>query len=195
MASLNQKIESLLFISTHPLNVKKVAELTDSEPAKTEEVLEELREKYKQNGGGIIIIKNGKEYQMATAPDCAKLVEEYVRKEETGELTRPQLETLTVILYRGPIGKPELDQIRGVNSALILRNLMIRGLVEAHEDKKTESVSYTATMDFLKFLGVSSVADLPDYDRLNGSKAIDELLGQMKKAEDQKATDTEEAVG
>ena len=195
MASLHQKIESLLFIATHPLNVKKVAELTDSEPAKTEAALEELRLSYKQNSGGVIIIKNGHEYQMATSPDCAKLVEEYVRKEETGELTRPQLETLTVILYRGPITKPELDQIRGVNSSLILRNLMIRGLVEAHEDKKIETISYAATMDFLKFLGISSVGDLPDYERLNGSKAIDALLNQMKKVEEQKAAGKEEASG
>lgn len=194
MANLKQKIESLLFVATHPLGVKKLSELADAEPAKTEEALEELRESYKQAEGGIIIIKNGKEYQMATSPDCAKLVEEYVRKEETGELTRPQLETLTVILYRGPIGKAELDQIRGVNSALILRNLMIRGLVEAQTDKKTEIVSYAVTMDFLKFLGISSVADLPDYERLNGSKAIEELLGQMKKAEEV-SSGAEESAG
>ena len=128
---------------------------------------------------------------MATAPECAGVVEEYVRKEETGELTRPQLESLTVIAYRGPISKPELDQIRGVNSALILRNLMIRGLVSEEEDKKTGVMSYGITMDFLRFLGLGEVSELPDYERLRGGKAITDLLEQMKKNDAQGGGATE----
>ncbi len=183
MATLSQKIESLLFISSHPLTLKKLSELTETESNKVEESLEDLRDSFKNKNGGIQIIKNGKEYQMVTSPDCARLVEEYVRKEETGELTRPQLETLTVILYRGPISKPELDQIRGVNSSLILRNLMIRGLIEMNEDKKTDLISYTVSMDFLRFLGIRDVKELPDFEKLNGNRAISELLNQMKKNE------------
>lgn len=192
MANLTQKIESLLFITTHPLTVKKLSELAGASASEIETALERLREDYKERSGGVIIIKNNKEYQMVTSPECTKLVEEYVRKEETGELTRPQLETLTVILYRGPIGKPELDQIRGVNSSLILRNLMIRGLVEEQEDKKTEGILYGVTTDFLKFLGISDVSELPEYEKLNGSKAITDLLNQMKEAEIQKSK-TEDA--
>lgn len=168
-------------MATRPLNLKKLAEIIAADKEKTENALEELRQDYKERGGGIQILKNGNVYQMATAPDCAKLVEEFVRKEETGELTRPQLETLTVILYRGPVGKPELDQIRGVNSALILRNLLIRGLIEAQEDKKTDSISYAVTMDFFKFLGIRDASELPGYEKLNGSKALAELLNRIKK--------------
>lgn len=181
MATLKQKIESLLFISTHPLTLKKMSELTEAESALAEKILNDLRAEYKEKNGGIEIIRNGKEYQMATSPDCSKLIETYIRKEETGELTRPQLETLTVIVYRGPVTKAELDQIRGVNSSLILRNLMIRGLIQSLEDKKTGIINYSVTMDFLRFLGVSEANALPDYERLNGNRAIGELLQQMKK--------------
>lgn len=183
MVSLMQKIESLLFITTHPLTIRRLAELISVSADEIEIALEKLRKDYKDRDGGVMIIKNGKEYQMVTSPDCAKLVEEYVRKEETGELTRPQLETLTVILYRGPISKPELDQIRGVNSSLILRNLMIRGMVEEQENKKTDSILYGATIDFLKFLGIGDVSELPEYEKLNGSKALADLLNQMKETE------------
>lgn len=183
MATLSQKIESLLFVATHPLTSKRLSELLETAEKKIEEALESLRADYKKRNGGMQILKNGKEYQMVASAECAALVEEYVRKEETGELTRPQLETLTVIAYRGPVGKPELDQIRGVNSALILRNLMIRGLVDSQEDKKTGETRYAVTMDFVRFLGMSSVEELPDYERLRGDKTLGELLSQMKKNE------------
>lgn len=170
-----------MFVATHPLHLKKMAEFLDANVSKVEEAMEELRQYYKERGGGMQILKNGKEYQMVTSPECSKTVEEYVRKEETGELTRPQLETLTVIAYRGPISKPELDQVRGINSALILRNLMIRGLVQEEEDKKTGMSNYAITMDFLRFLGLREVGELPDYERLRGDKTISDLLEQMKK--------------
>lgn len=189
MATLKQKIESLLFISTHPLTLKKIRELTESESTEAEKILDDLRKEYKEKNGGIEIIRNGHDYQMVTSPACSKLVEAYVRKEETGELTRPQLETLTVIVYRGPITKAELDQIRGVNSSLILRNLMIRGLTESFEDKKTGVISYAVTMDFLRFLGVREADELPDYERLNGHQAIGELLQQMKKDDAPRGTE------
>lgn len=180
MALLSQKIESLLFIATHPLTAKRLAELADIEIKKVEDALELLRDEYKKRNGGMQIIKNGKEYQMVTSSECAKLVKEYVRKEETGELTRPQLETLTVVAYRGPMGKPELDQIRGVNCSLILRNLMIRGLIQEGEDKNAGEVRYIVTMDFVRFLGLRGVEELPNYERLRGDKTISELLSQMK---------------
>lgn len=180
MASLSQKIESLLFISTHPLTAKRLAELVDIEIKKVEDALLLLCEEYKKRNGGMQVIKNGKEYQMVTSSECTKLVEEYVRKEETGELTRPQLETLTVVAYRGPIGKPELDQIRGVNCSLILRNLMIRGLIQEDEDKHTGEVRYIVTMDFVRFLGLRGVEELHNYERLRGDKTLSELLSQMK---------------
>jgi len=73
---------------------------------------------------------------MTTAKESSEIVEKFLKEELTGEMTRPQLETLTIIAYRGPMTKMEIEQIRGVNCSLILRNLLMRGLVEAKLDKK-----------------------------------------------------------
>ena len=128
--SLVSQIESLLFISNRPLTPRKLAELLEAKPDEVAAALESLREA--TNGGerGVALVKAGESYQFATRGEHAKLVAAFVKDELVGEMTRPQLETLTIVAYRGPVAKSELERIRGVNCSLILRNLMIRGLVE-----------------------------------------------------------------
>jgi segregation and condensation protein B len=97
-----------------------------------------------------------------------------VKDETTGELTRPQLETLTVIAYRGPVSKAELEQIRGVNCTMILRNLMMRGLI--NEQTENGVAQYAVAMEFMSFLGAASAAELPDYEMLRRDKRIEDIL-------------------
>lgn len=185
MSNLKSKIESLLFITTKSLSAKKLAELTKSKPREIEEKIEELMEEYNQKDKGMQIIKNGNNYQMVTQPDNSNLIKDFVKEEITGELTRPQLETLTIIAYRGPISKPELEEIRGVNCSLILRNLMIRGLIDSKEDKKKMQTYYNITLDFMRHLGINDISELPDYEKLNKSETLEKFLekGQEEKSE------------
>ena len=181
MSDLASKIESVLFVSTRPLSVKRLAEVLDSDSKKVETALDDLGKRYKERGGGMMLVRAGKEYQMMSSGENAKIVQEFIREEFTGELTRPSLETLTIIAYRGPVTKPEIEQIRGVNCSLILRNLMIRGLVEAEEDKKLLATRYRISMDFMRYLNIRDISELPDYERLRSDKHLQELL--EKKAE------------
>jgi segregation and condensation protein B len=132
----------------------------------------------KDCSAGTQVIKNGGSFQMVTSPENAALVQEFVKDETTGELSRPSLETLTIIAYRGPISKTDLDRIRGVNCGMILHNLLMRGLIDAREDKKKEESYYTVTFDFIKFLGLNEVKDLPDYERLHADDTIDKILAE-----------------
>jgi len=120
------------------------------------------------------MIRHGQEVALVTAPQHTNLVKEFLKKEELGDLTRPQLEALAVIAYRGPISKGELEQIRGVNCSLILRNLQIRGLVEQVGGEKIPA--YQVTIDLIKFLGINNPAALPDYDRLHSPQSLEDLL-------------------
>lgn len=174
--SLESKIESLLFISNKPLSVKKIVELTQSESEKVKGALADLIKKYNAAESGVNILKNGQNYQLATGSANRKLVQEFIKDEMTGELTKPSLETLTIIAYRGPITKPEIEQIRGVNCSLILRNLMIRGLVETEENKKELKTYYRITFDFMRFLGLTDIQQLPDYEKLNKNEDLAQLL-------------------
>lgn len=173
---LLQQIESLLFVSSKPMAVAKLVQLTDAKKSDVTDALEQLAAAYADRAGGIRMVRSGEQVQMVTAPECAELIAAFLKDETTGELTRPSLETLTIIAYRGPVTKPEIEQIRGVNCSLILRNLLMRGLVEATEDKRLMQTTYRVTIDFLRFLGLPNAEALPDYARLNASKVLKDAV-------------------
>lgn len=122
---------------------------------------------------GVRLYETDQEVSLMTDPDTAETVRDVLKKDVSGELTRPSVETLAIIAYRGPISKPELEQIRGVNCSLILRNLQMRGLVEAREDATGER--YTISMEYLRQLGVTRADALPDYELLNASEVLNTL--------------------
>lgn len=176
MQNLKSKIESLLFITNQPFKVKKLSDLLKADKKEIEAALDILVKDYNQEGRGVQIQKINDEYQMVTSPENAKVVKDFIKEEITGELSRAALETLTIVAYRGPITRPEIEQIRGVNCAIILRNLLMRGLVESKEDKKKMQVSYNITFDFLKFLGLNEQNQLPDYENLSSHESIEKVL-------------------
>jgi len=177
---VKNKIESILFISNKPLSAKQLADLVGTGKVEVETVLESLKEEYNKNSRGIKIVEHDNKVQMATDPRSSEVVEKFLKQELTGEMTRPQLETLTIVAYRGPIAKMGLEQIRGVNCSLILRNLLIRGLVEAKLDKKIQTTVYSVTADFVRFLGLANITELPDYEKLYSHKTIESLINQNK---------------
>jgi segregation and condensation protein B len=176
MSDLKTKLESLLLVAAKPLTLKNLATLLAVEENQVEAVVRELMVKYNQDDGGIHLAFNDKKIQFITNPKNAKFLQEYFKEELTGELTKPSLEALTIIAYRQPISKEELEQIRGVNCSLILRNLLIRGYIEVRDDKSGLTTVYSLTMDFLRHLGISSVEELPDYEKLNSDANLQKLL-------------------
>ncbi|PIY78596.1 MAG: hypothetical protein COY82_01640, partial [Parcubacteria group bacterium CG_4_10_14_0_8_um_filter_35_7] len=140
MSSLKSKIESLLFISPRPLSFKKIAELVNEDKERIKKKVKELLEEYKESDRGIQIVLHGEKVQAITSPENAKLVQGFIKDEITGELTRPSLETLTIIAYRGPIAKSELEQIRGVNCSLIFDGSIINTLTSANNSGGTNGM-------------------------------------------------------
>ncbi|MFH2063397.1 MAG: SMC-Scp complex subunit ScpB [bacterium] len=180
MDILRAKIESLLFVANRPLSLAKLAELCGGKKDEVAAAVEELAGSYSSGGSGLRLLRHGDSVQLATAQETADLVRDFLKDETTGEMTKPSLETLTIVAYRGPLTKAELEQVRGVNCSLILRNLMMRGLVESIGEVGHPLTRFQVTVDFLRFLGISSVEELPDYGRLhieeNVTKAMDNAL-------------------
>ena len=178
--SVKSEIESLLFVSSRPLSAKRLAEASGHSKKEVEEALEALAADYDaREASGVMLLRNGDEVQLATAPDNAEMVKTFLKDESFGELTRPALETLTIVGYRGPLTKAELEQIRGVNCSLILRNLMIRGLVETEggkADDPTAPATYRVTFDFLRYLGIRQMSELPDFENLRSDENLQKLL-------------------
>ena len=178
--SVISEIESLLFVSSRPLSVKRLAEATGHSKEDVKKALDALVAAYDaRKESGLIVLRNGDEVQLATSPDHAEMVKDFLKDETFGELTRPALETLTIIGYRSPLTKAELEQIRGVNCSLILRNLMIRGLVETEGGKSDDAAApavYRVTFDFLRYLGIRETKELPDYRNLHSDENLQKLL-------------------
>lgn len=193
--STKSKIESILFASAKPLSIVQLKNILNCEtqyarcstPNRVwstsnqdiKQAIEELEKQYNQKESGINLINNLSKYQFTTSPDNSKIIQDMLKSEMTGELTRPSLETLTVISYRGPITRAELEQIRGVNCSLILRNLMMRGLVESYYDKQKAVTLYNITLDFMRFLGINNAKELPDYEKLNQNESLIKLLSRQ----------------
>ncbi|MFA4937145.1 MAG: SMC-Scp complex subunit ScpB [Patescibacteria group bacterium] len=173
--NITGQLESILFAAAKPLSIKKLAEIITCEVEQVKQALDELIQRFGE-GSGLKIVQQGQEVELVTSPEHTKLIRDFLKKEELSELTRPQLEALSVIAYRGPIAKSELEQIRGVNCSLILRNLQIRGLVEQLENGVVPI--YQVTVDFLRFLGLTDIKKLPDYDRLHTPESLEQLLEQ-----------------
>jgi len=172
------QLEALLFVASKPLSVKKVAELLHCAAEDIDRAAEELRHFYHEGNRGIQLLRQGTQLQLATNPQFATLVSALYRDELSGELTRPSLETLTIIAYRGPIRRVELDQIRGVNCTLIVRNLLVRGLIQTNEEESPLERAYTISMDCLRHLGLSSVEELPDYESLHQDPTMMAVLSE-----------------
>ncbi|MBU0531452.1 SMC-Scp complex subunit ScpB [Patescibacteria group bacterium] len=180
--SVVSKIESILFVATRPLEPKQIGKMIDAKPAEVREALEELMKTCNTEGSGLHLIEQDGKYQMVTAPANAGAVESLVKEEVAGELSRPSLETLTIIAYRGPITKPEIEQIRGINCSMILRNLLMRGLILEEDDADRLQPIYKLSTDFIRHLGIHSVEELPKYDELKADESIEEVLGEAEAA-------------
>lgn len=169
-------LESLLLAAGKPLSYNELAKLLECQDEELKDLLAELKNKYNTDDSGIHVLINNSKAQFVSNPANIKVLKNYFKDELSGELTKPSLETLTIIAYRQPVSKEELEQIRGVNCSLIIRNLLIRGLIEESSSRDSLSTQYSVTMDFLKFMGISSVEDLPDYDKLNSDENLVKLL-------------------
>lgn len=169
-------LESLLFAVGKPLTIKELAHWLDSSEAELEKMMSTLMSHYNNPESGIHLATSHNKVQMITNPINGSELNEYFKAEISGELTKASLETLTIIAYRQPITKEELEQIRGVNCSLIIRNLLIRGLIETHQAKNDLATTYVVTIDFLRHLGLDSVKDLPNYEKLNSDENLAQLL-------------------
>lgn len=105
-----------------------------------------------------------KSVMLATAPEVSGVIEKVRKEELSRDIGKAGIETLSVILYKGPVARSEIDYIRGVNSTFILRNLLIRGLIERISNPKNQrSFLYKPTFELLSFLGISSIEELPKF--------------------------------
>lgn len=177
MNDLEKKLEALLFVSGEGMTISKLSMVLKKKDDEIDQALSGLKN-HLEDGHFLTILRDGDKVSLVTAKDASKIVEEFAKEEFGGELTRSALETLAVISYKGPIKRAEIDYIRGVNSSFMLRNLLIRGLIERVRDTKdSRTYVYRVSRDFLKFLGITSISDLPEYGSF--AKKLEEFIASQ----------------
>lgn len=160
------QLEALLFIYGEPLSYKKIVQILKTKEDEVRTAVKELEIALMQSDRGLSLVSDQEKVQLVTKADFKNIAEEIIKEELNENLTLAALETLSIIIYSGPISRAELDYIRGVNSSFILRNLLIRGLVERSPDpKRTNAFIYNPSFEFLKHLGISKREDLPEYQK------------------------------
>lgn len=187
---LSSTIEALLFAAGEAVPVEKLARLCEVPREAVEEALADLADRYRRDGGLSLVFLGGAA-ELVTHPDQAPYIEKLSRAGMQEGLSRAALEVLSIVAYRGPVSRSEIEAIRGVNCQFSLRNLLLRGLIEKSEkgtdvlgaagEVATRGYIYSVSADFLKHLGLERIGDLPDY----GILSQDERLGAVVRNEEE----------
>lgn len=160
-------IEAILFVSSNTIPLSEVAKIVDLSTSDLAALIKEMNEEYAAAHGLRIMLHNNRA-QLTTAPELSEKVEEFLGLEITTTLSRAALESLAIIAYKQPITRPQIDEIRGVNSDGVVRTLLSKGLIEEQGRAETigKPILYGTTEDFLHYFGLESIVELPEITNL-----------------------------
>jgi segregation and condensation protein B len=179
MNAPDRRLEAILYAVARPLSLKELSTVLDLSVEEVREAITELQSRLERSFSGLQLVEQGNEVELVTQADLGEDVRRALKQEASAELSKAALETLAILAYRGPLTRPEIEQVRGVQSALMLRNLLLRGLVEQHTEERLGQPTYRVTLNFFKQLGISSSEALPDYETLRHSPTVVQILDEL----------------
>ena len=186
MTPLAQLLEAALFSAARPLTVEELGTLdADATLADVRVALDQIREHYDFDQHGIELLELAGGYQILTRAVHAAAIERAQFSVRTPKLTAATLETLAVIAYRQPVGRAEIEEIRGVSAGGVLRSLQERGLIEVvgRSEGMGRPLLYGTTPMFLELLGLRDLADLPKAEELTIALQPHQATGDSEGAE------------
>ncbi|WP_092332885.1 SMC-Scp complex subunit ScpB [Desulfosporosinus hippei] len=158
-------LEALLFVAKDPLTLVQLGEILELDIAKIEELLYELRTRYAIDSCGLALLEMNGGFKLGTKPEVARYIE-ILYKQPAQALSNAALEVLSIIAYKQPVTRGEVDFIRGVQSDRALATLVEKGLVKdvGRKDGPGRPILYATTEQFLLHFGLRSLNDLPDLE-------------------------------
>ncbi len=171
-AELARTIEALLVVASQPLPMQELASAAAVDEAEVERAIELLAERYAEGRSGIVLehVAGGFAFRASAAASeaCARLFDKPAEK----GLSQAALETLAIVAYLGPVSRPEIARIRGVNVDGVVAGLAERGLIaEGGRDDEFGAIRYRTTPLFERIFGLESLAALPRVDDLGDDVA------------------------
>ncbi|HCP15410.1 MAG TPA: SMC-Scp complex subunit ScpB [Peptococcaceae bacterium] len=159
-------LEALLLCSAEPLTLKALSDITEFESAEILDLLAAIQADYQQQNRGFALTEIAGGWMFATYPQHAPYIEKLV-KPRLSSLSQAALEVLSIVAYRQPITRAEIEEIRGVSCDSSLGTLLDRGLIDekGRKDAPGRPILFGTTTDFLKYFGLSSIKDLPAFSK------------------------------
>ncbi len=181
MENLNLKaiIEAILFVADEPVSLKKIADVVGIPTGVVKKAIEELKKEYEERERGFQLLEVAGGYRFYSHPAYAPYIEEFILSTEYKRLTQAAIETLTIIAYKQPITKSEINAIRGVNSEATINTLIERGLVKeiGRRGGTGQPILYGVTPYFLEVFGLKSIKDLPPLEEFSSAQDDANLKG------------------
>ena len=164
LSGLKGILEAILFVSGEPLSVDRMLGVVEG--VAREELMSALRAlqaDYAAEGRGLQLVEVAGGFQIATRPDCAPWIKRLEKAKEGARLSRSAMETLAIVAYKQPAVRSEIEQIRGVDSAGVLKTLLERRMVRivGRKDAPGRPIMYGTTRQFLQAFGMKDLSDLP----------------------------------
>lgn len=161
---IRSAIESLIFTSDKPIFIDDIKKLFDNlEASKVRELVESLQKELLGRSSGLRIIEIAGGFQMVTSPDNAEIIKSFYKIKHTEKLSGPSLETLSIIAYKQPVTRIDIEAIRGVNVDGVIKSLLEKNLIRIVGRKEVigRPFVYGTTRLFLDYFGLKSLAELP----------------------------------
>ncbi|MEO6077935.1 MAG: SMC-Scp complex subunit ScpB [Candidatus Andersenbacteria bacterium] len=176
MTSISQHIEALLFTAGEAVTISDLAQLLAVSEEDIKKALQELSSCLTDHGISLVITDT--HAQLVTGEVVAEFLSQFMQEGEN-ELSKAAMETLSVIAYRGPISRYDVDTIRGVDSRRMIRQLLLRGLLQQIRTAGQAS-TYDISENALMKLGITKKQDLPEFGTLSASEHIERILKEEK---------------
>jgi segregation and condensation protein B len=163
---LQALVESLLFVADRPVTAGQLANALEADEAAVEAALSALEALYVEESRGLRLQRHGKRVQLVTDPEATPHVQRFLGLALSGPLSQAALEALSIVAYRQPVTRAQVEAVRGVNSDSVLRTLVGRGLIESvgRLEQVGRPILYGTTFEFLQHFGLQNLDELPALD-------------------------------
>ena len=165
---LKSIVENVLLAADQPINATELSKifLDGTDKDQLQPILDELREEYNSRNLQIMEVADG--YQLCTRHEYNDWIRKYLKLDRSSRLSQPSLDTLSIIAYKQPLTRQEVDDIRGVDSSGVLKTLLEKKVIGPAGRKKVPGrpIMYRTTQKFLEYFGLKDLSDLPTLEDL-----------------------------
>jgi segregation and condensation protein B len=179
LSGLKGIVEAVLFVSGEPLSMDRLQGVMEGvSRAELMSALRAVQADYTVEGRGLQVVEVAGGFQIATRPDCAPWIKRLEKAKAGARLSRSAMETLAIIAYRQPLVRAEIEQIRGVDTAGVLKTLLDRRLIRivGRKDIPGRPIMYGTTKQFLQAFGLKDLGSLPALRDIKDLKEAEQFI-------------------